>query len=50
MKKLTGPLLFLILISAGFPQNWFKGSVDQALAQAKTQNKPLLLDFFAVGG
>jgi hypothetical protein len=50
MKRLIWPFLFLFLVSAGQAQNWFKGSVDQALSQAKTQNKPLLLDFFAVGG
>jgi hypothetical protein len=41
--------LFLlpVILSA---QNWFSGSFDEALAKAKADGKPLLLDFFAETG
>ncbi len=30
-------------------QNWFKGSLDQAVAKAKTENKLVIIDFFSAG-
>ncbi len=36
--------------AAAYGQNWLTGSVEDALAKAKAQNKLLLLDFFQEGG
>ena len=49
MKKLVIPFILLILVSAAFAQNWFKGNFDQALVQAKNEGKKVLLDFFSSG-
>ncbi len=50
MKK-TLAFLALIIFIASFAaaQDWFKGSLDQAVAKAKTENKRVLLDFFSGG-
>lgn len=46
MKKAVLFTALLILASAAFAENnFFKGTLDQALAKAKTENKKLLLDF-----
>ena len=51
MKKMLAVVVALFLaVSAASAQNWFKGTLDEAFAQAKVQNKPLLLDFFQLGG
>ena len=49
-KTLSIVALGLFLASAVSGQNWFKGSLDEASAKAKNENKLLLLDFFEVGG
>ncbi len=50
MKKLLAlPLLLIFLSSFGVAQNWFKGSLDDAVAAAKAQGKMVLLDFFSGG-
>jgi len=49
-KTLSIVALGLFLVSAASGQNWFKGSLDEASAKAKSENKFLLLDFFEVGG
>jgi hypothetical protein len=50
MKKLLAlPLLLIFLSSFGVAQNWFKGSLDDAVAAAKDQGKMVLLDFFSGG-
>jgi len=48
-KKLAFSLLFLILASSAAGQNWFKGTVDKALDQAKNEGKMVLVDFFSPG-
>jgi len=46
MKKVIIVSAILLLASAAFAQNnLFKGTLDEALAKAKTENKKLLLDF-----
>jgi len=49
MKKAILPLIILILVSTAFAQNWFKGTFDQALVQAKNEGKKVLIDFFSSG-
>ena len=50
MKKVLA-FLALVLLIASFAeaQDWFKGSLDQAVAKAKSENKRVLLDFFSGG-
>jgi len=46
MKKVIIVSTLLLLASAAFAENnFFKGTLDEALAKAKTENKKLLLDF-----
>jgi hypothetical protein len=49
MKKALTILLVLVLASFASAQNWFKGSLDQAVAKAKAENKLVLVDFFSGG-
>jgi len=50
MKKVLAFLAFVLLIASfAAAQDWFKGSLDQAVAKAKTENKRVLLDFFSGG-
>jgi hypothetical protein len=49
MKKTLLLLLVLALASFASAQNWFKGTLDQALAKAQTENKLVLLDFYSGG-
>ncbi len=42
-------LCLLFLVSSAFAQNWFKGTLDEAVAKARTENKKVLLDFFSGG-
>ena len=49
MKKFTLPLLWLVLASLASAQTWFKGSLDQAVAKAKAENKLVLVDFYSGG-
>jgi hypothetical protein len=49
MKKTLLLLMVLVLASFASAQDWFKGSLDQALAKAKTENKLVLLDFYSGG-
>jgi hypothetical protein len=50
MKKAIA-FLALVLLVASFAaaQDWFKGSLDNAVAKAKSENKRVLLDFFSGG-
>jgi hypothetical protein len=43
--------LFLLLAVApkALAQNWLNGSLEQALAQAKSENKAILVDFISAG-
>lgn len=49
-KTLTLALALVLAASAAYGQNWLTGSVEDALAKAKAQNKLLLLDFFQESG
>jgi hypothetical protein len=47
MKKALALSLLLLLAAAASAQTlpWFKGSLDDAFAKAKAENKLVLLDF-----
>lgn len=45
MKKFLTASLVLVLASAASAQVFFKGTFDEALVKAKTENKKILLDF-----
>lgn len=50
MKKIASvAALVLFAASAAAAQSWFKGSLDEAVAQARTENKKVLLDFYSGG-
>ncbi|MCX6561350.1 MAG: hypothetical protein NTZ26_12655 [Candidatus Aminicenantes bacterium] len=49
MKKALVIALVLVLASFASAQNWFKGSLDQAVAKAKVENKLVIIDFFSAG-
>lgn len=49
MKKAFAVLFLLVLASAAWAQNWFQGTLDQAIAKAKTENMLVLIDFFSGG-
>jgi hypothetical protein len=49
MKKALAVLSVLTLASAASAQNWFQGTLDQAVAKAKSENKLVLVDFFSGG-
>jgi hypothetical protein len=48
-KHLTLILMVLVLASLASAQTWFKGSLDQAVAKAKGENKLVLVDFYSGG-
>jgi len=49
MKKALTLTLVLVLASFASAQTWFQGTLDQAVAKAKAENKLVLLDFFSGG-
>jgi hypothetical protein len=50
MKKLFVLSLLLIFLSSfAVAQNWFQGSLDDAVAKAKSEDKLVLIDFFSDG-
>jgi hypothetical protein len=49
MKKFLSLALVLVLASFASAETWFKGSLDQAIAKAKTENKLVLVDFYSSG-
>jgi hypothetical protein len=49
MKKALLALAVLVLATAASAQTWFKGTLDQAIAKAKTEKKLVLLDFYSSG-
>jgi len=50
MKKIASlTALVLLVASAAAAQNWYKGTLDEAVAQARTENKKVLLDFYSGG-
>lgn len=50
MKKTIVFLSLFSLAAILSAQNWQPGSLDDALAKAKAEGKPLLLDFYAETG
>ena len=51
MKRCVSVLaLFLVAAMPGIAQTWISGPVDAALAAAKKENKPVLIDFTQKGG
>jgi len=46
-RQLTGLAILAAFISTASAQDWFKGSLDEALDRAKTENKKVLVDFFS---
>jgi hypothetical protein len=49
MKKALGLSMMLVLATATSAQTWFKGTLDQAVAKAKAENKLVLVDFYSGG-
>jgi hypothetical protein len=49
MKKAPLALAVLILAVSASAQTWFKGTLDQAVAKAKTEKKLVLIDFYSSG-
>jgi hypothetical protein len=50
MKKIASlSAMVLLVASAAAAQNWYKGTLDEAVAQARTENKKVLLDFYSGG-
>jgi len=49
MKKAVALPFLLLLASAASAQNWFTGTLEQAVAKAKTENKLVLVDFYSGG-
>jgi hypothetical protein len=49
LSMLAGILMMAAMASAQGP-SFLKGSFDEALALAKKQNKPILIDFHQRGG
>ncbi len=49
MKKALALSFLLVLVSAASAQNWFNGTLDQAVAKAKSENKLVLVDFYSGG-
>jgi hypothetical protein len=49
MKKALALAFGLVLASAASAQTWFQGTLDQAVAKAKSENKLVLVDFFSGG-
>ena len=50
MKKIASlSAMVLLVASAAAAQNWYKGTLDEAVAQARAVNKKVLLDFYSGG-
>lgn len=49
MKKALAVSALLVLASAASAQNWFQGTLDQAVAKARTENKLVIIDFYSSG-
>jgi hypothetical protein len=49
MKKTLALAAVLVLASLAVAQNqiWFKGTLDEAFAKAKAENKRVLVDFYS---
>lgn len=49
MRKAIAFSFLLVLVSASWAQNWFNGTLDQAMAKAQKENKLVLVDFYSGG-
>ena len=49
MKKALTLSMVLVFAATAPAQTWFKGTLDQAVAKAKTENKLVLIDFYSAG-
>ena len=49
MRKTVALSVLLVLTSAASAQNWFNGTLEQAAAKAKSENKLVLVDFYSGG-
>jgi hypothetical protein len=49
MKKARLALAILVLAASASAQTWFKGTLELAIAKAKTEKKLVLLDFYSSG-
>ncbi len=49
MKKIASLSILLLFASAAFGQAWFKGTLDEVLAKAKSEKKLVLIDFYSSG-
>ena len=50
MKKIASVSAVVLLVAAAAAgQSWFKGSLDEAVVQARAVNKKVLLDFYSGG-
>lgn len=46
-KAVLLSVLLLVLASLASAETWFKGTLDQAVAKAKTERKLVLVDFYS---
>lgn len=46
-KRFLGLVVLAAFVSTASAQSWFRGSLDEALAKAKSENKKVLVDFFS---
>ncbi len=49
MKKALTLSMGLVLAATASAQTWFPGTLDQAVAKAKIENKLVLIDFYSAG-
>ena len=49
MKKALAVTFLFLLATTASAQNWFQGTLDQAVAKAKSENKLVLVDFYSGG-
>ena len=49
MKKALAIGCILAMASTASAQTWFRGTLDEAIAKARTENKLVLLDFYSSG-
>ena len=47
MKRFLTLSLVLVLASLASAQSWFKGTLDEAVAKAKSDHKLVLVDFYS---
>ncbi len=46
-KAVLLSILLLVLAALASAEIWFKGTLDQAIAKAKTERKLVLVDFYS---